>query len=219
MWGRSSATDTDAIRLNRHKSHLDSLCKVVAPHIKHTLVFGQTDTAYTNMETGRIVIDGSLLKQSDSNLDITCGLAIHEKLHVVHSKPLHEWMQNMFRKPTVTYGQRELLHSICNIVEDEYIERQLSISCPGYTHYIEKVKDHYFGESSKAMEHAGHAFTDIINTLLLLVRYPANLSDDRKKQHAPHIRFFMDELKDGISDRESTSVSYTHLTLPTSDLV
>jgi len=212
MWGRSSATDTDAIRLNRHKSHLDSLCKVVAPHIKHTLVFGQTDTAYTNMETGRIVIDGSLLKQSDSNLDITCGLAIHEKLHVVHSKPLHKWMKGMMNSgKRITYGERELLHSICNIVEDEYIERQLSISCPGYTHYIERVKDHYFGESSKAMEDSGHAFTDIINTLLLLVRYPANLSDDRKKQHAPHIRFFMDELKDGISDRESTYDCITNL--------
>ena len=61
------------------------------------------------------------------------------------------------------------------------------------------------------MKDSGHAFTDIINTLLLLVRYPANLSDDRKKQHAPHIRFFMDELKDGINDRESTYDCITNL--------
>ena len=215
MWGGTSyyagSRDSDAIRLNRHKSHLDSLCKVVAPHVKHTLAFGQTDTAYTNMEKGHIVIDGSLLKESDSNLDMTCGLAIHEKLHVVHSKPLHRWMKDMMRNPKVKYGERELLHSICNIVEDEYIERQLSISCPGYVHYIEKVKDHYFGKDAKATADSGHEFTDIINTLLLLVRYPSLLSDDRKKRHAPHIRFFMDELKDGINDRESTYECITNI--------
>ena len=215
MWGGTSyyagSRDSDAIRLNRHKSHLDSLCKVVAPHVKHTLAFGQTDTGYTNMETGHIVIDGSLLKESDSNLDMTCGLAIHEKLHVVHSKPLHKWMKSIMHNPKVKYGERELLHSICNIIEDEYIERQLSISCPGYVHYIEKVKDHYFGKDAKATADSGHEFTDIINTLLLLVRYPSLLSDDRKKRHAPHIRFFMDELKDGINDRESTYDCITNI--------
>ena len=215
MWGGTSyyagSRDSDAIRLNRHKSHLDSLCKVVAPHVKHTLAFGQTDTAYTNMEKGHIVIDGSLLKESDSNLDMTCGLAIHEKLHVVHSKPLHKWMKDMMRNPKVKYGERELLHSICNIIEDEYIERQLSITCPGYVHYIEKVKDHYFGKDAKATADSGHEFTDIINTFLLLVRYPSLLSDDRKKRHAPHIRFFMDELKDGINDRESTYECITNI--------
>ena len=50
MWGGTSyyagSRDSDAIRLNRHKSHLDSLCKVVAPHVKHTLAFGQTDTGF-----------------------------------------------------------------------------------------------------------------------------------------------------------------------------
>jgi len=209
MWGGTSLyagshSNSDAIRLNRHKSHLDSLCKVVDPTVKHTLSFGQTDTGHTNMQTGHIVIDGSLLKESDANLDMTCGLAIHEKLHVVHSKPLHEWMQSMFRKPTVTYGQRELLHSICNIVEDEYIERQLSISCPGYVHYIEKVKDHYFGKDAKATADTGDDFTDIINTFLLLVRYPSLLSAERRKNHAPHIRFFMSELKDGLNSREDT---------------
>ena len=117
----------------------------------------------------------------------------------------------MMRNPKVKYGERELLHSICNIVEDEYIERQLSISCPGYVHYIEKVKDHYFGKDAKATADSGHEFTDIINTFLLLVRYPSLLSDDRKKRHAPHIRFFMDELKDGINDRESTYECITNI--------
>jgi len=215
MWGgttiHAGSSNSDAIRLQRHQSHLDSLCTVVDPTVKHTLSFGKTDTGYTNMETGHIVIDGSLLKESDTNLDMTCGLAIHEKLHVVHSKPLHRWMKEMMANPKVKYGERELLHSICNIVEDEYIERQLSISCPGYVHFLEKVKDHYFGGDSKATEDSGHEFTDIINTLLLLVRYPSNISDARKKAHSPHIRYFMSELKDGLNDRESTYNCITNI--------
>tara|TARA_R100000458_G_scaffold38075_2_gene35567 strand:+ start:810 stop:2828 length:2019 start_codon:yes stop_codon:yes gene_type:complete len=205
MWGggfHTSTGDADAIRLNRHKNHLDSLCKVVDPTVKHTLDFGTASTGYTDMTTGRIVIDGGLLKKSDKNLDITCGLAIHEKLHVVHSKPLHDWMMSKTRN--MTYGEKQLFHSITNIVEDEYIERQLSITCPGYVHYIEKVKEHYFNDKSKALEEGDSKFGDLINTLLLLVRYPALLTDERKKNHSPHIRYFMSELKDGLESRDST---------------
>ena len=205
MWGTtygSVSVDSDAIRLSRHKSHLDSLCKVVDPAVKHTLEFGSTSTGYTDMTTGRIVIDGGLLKKSDANLDITCGLAIHEKLHVIHSKPLHQWMTRTSHGKT--YGEKQLLHSICNIVEDEYIERQLSITCPGYVHYIEKVKEHYFNDDSKALEEGDSTFGDILNTLLLLVRYPSLLTKERKANHAPHISFFMTELKDGLNSREDT---------------
>ena len=212
MWGgftSHGSGDADAIRLNRHKNHLDSLCKVVDPTVKHTLEFGTAHTGYTDMTTGKIVIDGGLLKKSDKNLDITCGLAIHEKLHVVHSKPLHRWMTT--NNQGKTYGERQLLHSICNIIEDEYIERQLSITCPGYVHYIEKVKEHYFNESSGALEEGDSPFGDILNTLLLLVRYPSLLTTERKKGHSPHIRFFMSELKDGLETRDATFECITAL--------
>ena len=49
---------------------------------------------YSNIATGRIVIDGSLIKDSDDKLDVCAGLSIHEKLHLIHTKPLKEWERN-----------------------------------------------------------------------------------------------------------------------------
>ena len=98
MWGGSTtyggiynSVDNDAYRMNKHKSELDSICKVVDPTVKHTLQFANHTSACTNIKTGDIYIDASLLKEDDSNLDITAGLAIHEKLHLIHTKPLLKW--------------------------------------------------------------------------------------------------------------------------------
>ena len=211
MWGGttywSAGTDTrrtDALRLAKHKTQLDSLCKVVDPTVKHTLSFGDHRTGATNMETGHIVLDGSLLKKDDKNLDITCGLAIHEKLHLVHSKPLYAWQQKYFRDNNLTYGERDLFHSIENIIEDEYIESQLQKTCGGFVTYIEAVKRHYFNDKAKALEYTGDEFADVVNTLLMLVRYPSMLDTERRKRHAPHINYFLTQLKTGIDSRDNT---------------
>ena len=195
---------SDAIRLANHKRHLDSLCKVVDPTVKHALSFGSHRTGATNMETGQIIIDGGLLKHSDDNLDITCGLAIHEKLHLVHSKPLYRWQKQYFRDHDMTYGEKELFHSIENIVEDEYIERQLHKTCAGFVTYIEAVKKHYFEDKKTALKEQEDEFANVINTLLMLVRYPSLLDKDRSKRHAPHIRYFVSTLKTGLDSREDT---------------
>ena len=209
MWGGTSLSSytrpSDSIRMAKHKSHIDSLCKVLDPTVKHTLSFGDHATGATNMETGHIVIDGSLLKGSDANLDVVCGLAIHEKLHVIHSKPLYQWQKQYFRDhPRMTYGERELFHSIENIIEDEYIERQLHKTCAGFVTYIEAVKKHYFNDKAKALEYTGDEFADVVNTLLMLVRYPSMLDAERRKQHAPHIKSFLAFLKTGIDSRDDT---------------
>ena len=207
MWGSSYSmgAEKDSIRLAKHKRHIDSLCKVVDPTVKHTLSFGTHTTGATNMETGHIIIDGSLLRRSDKNLDIVCGLAIHEKLHVIHSKPLYQWQKQYFKNhPEMTYGERELFHSIENIIEDEYIESQLHKTCAGFVTYIEAVKKHYFNDKAKALEYSGDEFADVVNTLLMLVRYPSMLDAERRKRHAPHIRFFLSALKTGIESRDDT---------------
>ena len=99
--------------------------------------------------------------------------------------------------------RRQLLHNIANIVEDEYIERQLQKTCAGYVHYIEACKEHYFAES-KVDEIDLNSFGELVNTLLLLVRYPSKLDADRRKKHGKHIRVFMAELKHGIDNRDNT---------------
>ena len=205
MWSTNYSDHSTAQRLLRHKKHIDSLCKVVDPTVKHTLEFASAGgSGYTDMRRGHIVIDGKLIKDSDTKLDVVSGLAIHEKLHVIHSNSLHRWQNSdEIYDLAPTYHEKKLLHSIANIVEDEYIERQLQKTCAGYVHYIEACKEHYFAES-KVEEVNLTDFTELVNTLLLLVRYPSKLDADRRKKHGKHIRVFMAELKKGIDSRDNT---------------
>jgi hypothetical protein len=210
MWGGYSTFsrgNDDAYRLMKHKRHLDSLCKVVDPTVKHTLQFSSHNSGHTNMKTGSIVIDGDLLKDSDDNLDITAGLAIHEKLHLVYSQELMKAESDMRSRLCTTQGQSMLLHDICNIIEDEYIEKQLSTTAKGFVHYIEKCKKHYFEDSFKDIAKPSEAFTDLINTFMLFVRYPSLIDDDRRKRHAPHIRFFARTMSDALDSRDNTYVA------------
>ena len=173
MWSTSTYDHhSTAQRLLKHKNHIDSLCKVVDPTVKHTLEFASANgSGYTDMTRGHIVIDGKLIQDNDSKLDVVSGLAIHEKLHVIHSKPLHRWQKSDdVYELTNTYAEKQLLHSIANIVEDEYIERQLHKTCAGYVHYIEACKEHYFAKSGVDKVDLND-LTELINTLLLLVRY------------------------------------------------
>ena len=213
MWGGTttfrsnfSSFDADAYRMNKHRNHLDSLCKVVNPNVKHSLKFANHGSACTNIATGDIYIDGSLLKENDDNLDITAGLSIHEKLHLIHSKPMIRWEKDFRIERDLTRGQADLLHSIVNIVEDEYIEQQLHKTCAGFVHYIDKVKKHYFDSEEHRIEDMStkHQFGDLINTLMLLIRYPSMIDAKRKHRHKRHITFFAKALKNGLKDREAT---------------
>jgi len=214
MWSTSTYDHhSTAQRLLKHKNHIDSLCKVVDPTVKHTLEFAAANgSGYTDMTRGHIVIDGKIIQDNDSKLDVVSGLAIHEKLHVIHSKSLHRWQKSDEVKYDLcnNYTEEKLFHSIANIVEDEYIERQLHKTCAGYVHYIEACKEHYFAESGVADVDLND-FTEIVNTLLLLVRYPAKLDADRRKKHGKHIRIFMAELKKGIDSREHTKACITNI--------
>jgi len=211
MWGTGYSSfsngRSEAYRLMKHKNHLDSLCKVVDPNVKHKLSFSSHSSGHTNMNTGQIVIDGDLLEESDDNLDITAGLAIHEKLHLIYSKELMTAERGMRERLTTTHGQSMLLHDICNIIEDEYIEKQLSTTAKGFVHYIEKCKKHYFESSFESAGKCKDAFADLINTFMLFVRYPSLIDADRRKRHAPHIRFFARTMATALDSRDNTYVA------------
>ena len=183
-----------------HAAHNDA-----HPTVKHTLEFASAGgSGYTDMSRGHIVIDGNLIKDNDDNLDVVSGLAIHEKLHVIHSQPLYRWQKSEeVWDLAKTAAEKKLLHNIANIIEDEYIERQLQKTCAGYVPYINACKEHYFKES-KVDEIDASDFGELINTLLFLVRYPSRLDTDRRKAHGKHIRVFMAELKKGIDSRGNT---------------
>ena len=206
MWSGGFSVDTgDAARMLRHKRHIDSLCKVVDPTVNHTLSFGTAKTGYTNMNSGQIVIDGTLLKGGDDKLDVVSGLAIHEKLHLVHTKPLTKWENEFAFEEGMDEYEVELLHSIGNAIEDEYIEKQLSKDCAGFVQYIVATKDYYFNEKVKDMLDKPNAnpYLDLMNTMLAFIRYPKNINLDRKKRHSKHIQFFGRALIGALEDRQS----------------
>ena len=202
-WGSSVRHSDNTARMLKHKRHLDSLCKVVDPTVKHVLSFS-TDKSYSNMSKGTIFVDGTLLEDNDDKLDVVAGLSIHEKLHLVHTKPLVEWERNYGNDNHLTGAEERLLHNIGNIIEDEYIESQLAKTHAGYVNYIQKVKEHYFEKHGEKIEDCKDPFGDVLNTLLALVRYPQAINDARRKKHAKHIQYFGRALKDGLKDRESS---------------
>jgi len=207
MWGQSSSQSDKKTRMLKHKRHLDSLCKVVDPTVKHVLNYA-TDKSYSSINRGLIYVDGSLLEANDDNLDVVAGLAIHEKLHLVHTKPLVDWEQTYGRKNELVSYQQTLLHNIGNIIEDEYIESQLAKTHAGFTSYIEKVKNHYFNKHGKEIEIIkDNEFANVLNTLLAFVRYPSALDDSRRKKHAKHLQFFARALAPAYTDRESCLIA------------
>ena len=206
MWGGSwsTRTTTDAGRMLKHKRHLDSLCKVVDPTVKHNLDFAfQRGKNFSNIRTGRIVIDGSLIKDSDDKLDVCAGLSIHEKLHLIHTSPIKDWEHNYAYDHNLDTAETRLLHNIVNMIEDEYIEKQLAKDCAGFISYIDATKEHFFGDTDISKP-AKDEFMDVMNTLLAFIRYPSSIDNDRRKRHAKHIRYFAKALQNGLDDREAT---------------
>jgi len=229
MWGSwggiNTRTNSDAARMLKHKRHLDSLCKVVDPTVPHILDYSSGDTSYSDMRLGKIYIDGTMLKKSDDNLDITAGLAIHEKLHLIHSKPLIQWEKDYGYEKGLDSRQNQLLLSIGNMIEDEYIEKQLAKDNAGFVTYIEAVKKYYFDTKmeDKLDDKDINAFNDILNTLLTFIRWPDNIDAERKRKHAKHIQFFARALKDSLDSREnclsSIGVIYQYLSRVADTLV
>jgi len=157
------------------------------------------------MNTGEIVIDGKLIKDNDDKLDTVAGLAIHEKLHLVHTQPLIRWEKDYKSRNELDQWEENLLHAIGNCVEDEYIEKQLAKDCAGFVQYISKTKKYFFDEKLKGiLEKAEHnPYIDLMNTMLAFIRYPEKIDKDRKKRHAKHIQFFARALAKALEDRKS----------------
>tara|TARA_R110002020_G_scaffold564_8_gene2896 strand:- start:3377 stop:5518 length:2142 start_codon:yes stop_codon:yes gene_type:complete len=207
IWSTRENSDT-ASRLLKHKRHLDSLCKVVDPTVKHTLEFSTREGRnYTNMRTGHIVLDGTLVEKNDDKLDVLSGIAIHEKLHVIHTQPLTKWEEKYAYENGLLHKQTQLLHAIANTIEDEYIEKQLAKDNAGFVSYIASTKAHYFDKKIQLNLDEGDKsgqYNDILNTLLALVRYPEAIDDDRRKRHAKHIRFFARALTNALDSRANS---------------
>ena len=207
MWGGSwsTTTTTDAGRMLKHKRHLDSLCKVVDPTVNHHLNFAyEKGKNYSNIKTGKIVIDGTLIENNDDKLDVCAGLSIHEKLHLIHTSPIKSWESQYAYDNNLDTAQQKLLHNVVNMIEDEYIEKQLAKDCAGFVSYIDATKEHFFADNKAISVTHNDEFLDVMNTLLAFIRYPVSIDIDRRKRHAKHITYFSKALKNGLDSRENT---------------
>ena len=198
-----SSQRTSAYEMMKYKTQLDSLCTIVDPLVKHHLVWnGMKDTNYSVVEKGLISLDGTkLLKDGEDYLDVASGLAIHEKLHLIHSAPLNAWQLRM--KETIMYEHGhwgwKLFLSICNVLEDEYIEKQLKKTCPGYIAYIQATKDYYWKQYEDELTNPEESdFGDLFNSFLLQVRYPSVLSKRQKGRWGKHLNTISKVLKDAL---------------------
>ena len=202
-----------AYRMMKHKNHLDGLAKIVDPSIKHSLDYATKSESYCDMSNGNIRVDGSLILESDEKLDVVAGLTIHEKLHLVHSQPLHDYLQTNQYDIQKEHGPLgfNLFKNIANLVEDEYIESRLGHTCPGYVNYISAVKDHYWGDMSEDLSDVDEPFGDLMGAILLYVRYPASLSAPQKKRWANDLRIVEDILKKNGLDKEGRITAMENL--------
>ena len=199
-----SVDRTKSYRMMKHKNHLDGLAKIVDPTIKHELDYATVKQSYCDMEQAVIRVDGSLILENDDKLDVVAGLAIHEKLHLVHSKPLMKHIKRKRGPISREHGDWgfDLYKSVCNLIEDEYIEKQLPKTCPGYVSYISAVKDHYWKKKSEEMQECDEPFGDLMQTIMLFVRYPSSLQAPQKRRWNNDLRIVGDILKKDGLDRE-----------------
>lgn len=196
-----SADKGEAYRMMKHKNHLDGLAKIVDPSIKHTLEYATEKQSYCNMATGDIRVDGSIILDSDDKLDVVAGLTIHEKLHLVHSKLLYDYLERERYTIIDEHGSMGfgLFKNVCNLIEDEYIESKLKDTCPGYVSYISAVKDHYWKDKSEELSDIDEPFGDLMGAILLYIRYPSSLSAPQKKRWANDLRIVENIMKkDGL---------------------
>jgi hypothetical protein len=96
----------------------------------------------------------------------------------------------------------DLYKSMCNLVEDEYIEKQLPKTCPGYVSYISAVKEHYWKKVDEKLQDCDEPFGDLMGAILLFVRYPSSLSAPQKKRWANDLKIVEDIMKTDGLDKE-----------------
>jgi len=199
-----SVDRTKSYRMMKHKNHLDGLAKIVDPTIKHELDYATVKQSYCDMENAVIRVDGSIILENDDKLDVVAGLAIHEKLHLVHSEPLMIHLGDARRRISREHGNWgfDLYKSVCNLIEDEYIEKQLPKTCPGYVSYISAVKDHYWKKKAEDMQECDEPFGDLMQTIMLFVRYPSSLAAPQKRRWNNDLRIVEKILKKDGLDKE-----------------
>jgi hypothetical protein len=112
-------------------------------------------------------------------IDVFLGLAIHEAAHIMFT----DFTDYLKKLPYEEY-EKEIIHSIANVLEDERIEMLVVGERQGTARFLEKTKYYYFDilekefENKLSKEQQQTEFNQFFRLLLAIIRYPKNISED-----------------------------------------
>lgn len=111
-------------------------------------------------------------------IDPILGFTTHEIAHILYTtEEYDEYLMNM------KGIEANLKGCIMNVLEDERIEREIAHNFRGFSNYLGKSKDYAFGlnyeeEKTKIKDHMEEDINQLVNSFILLVRYPKALDEE-----------------------------------------
>lgn len=148
-------------------------------HIKLTNGISCTDSKVVCVDTA--VFDDKSVALGEQ-IDIFCGLAIHEGCHLCYTSF------------TEAITKNKVVHEIFNILEDERIETLCGDLKPGLAGFLAKTKYYYFDKyytdtlaSKKGTEEKMNDFEKLFSLFFKIVRYPKYLDEETIVKYARYL--------------------------------
>jgi nitric oxide reductase activation protein len=134
------------------------------------------------------VLDNTYMEMS-KRMDVFLGEVVHEGAHILYTD-----FEVAGNNPSVSKIHR----SLWNIIEDEFIERQIGKDFPGYSNYLAEVKAYIFSKKLEPM--LGDEIAEIVNVFLGFIRYPKVLTQELVKKHEVLVDQISKLFEDGYPD-------------------
>lgn len=121
--------------------------------------------------------------ENGRKLDVFLGFTVHEGAHVLYT----DFLDREYLDGLKSSEARWVKH-IANIIEDEYIERNIGDRKPGLANFLEAAKWYAFGQYTESYgEKKPEPFIELVNAFLGLVRYPKLLNDDLINRYGKYL--------------------------------
>jgi hypothetical protein len=122
------------------------------------------------------VLEDTTMKPTE-RIDVLLGEVVHEAAHALYTDD-KVWVQAIRSKSANHSKPNAIFQAIFNIIEDEYIEREIGKDYPGYSNYILAVKNEILGKTAiTRLAGSEEPLQEIMNAFLLFVRYPKHIKD------------------------------------------
>lgn len=153
-----SATQIELLKLSSARKAVKNYVTILSG--KNYPVYFSGDKSAT--DGNAIVIGSDIIDRK--KFDVNVGLTLHETSHLIYSD--FNLLKNVWRlipdelhnlSGYVNIQNKELIHYVSyiwNYIEDRYIDKMVTLNCPGYFPYYRALYDKYFGDKiiSKALK-------------------------------------------------------------------